>query len=181
VILVLAVTPNDGVYLVNEHYKAGMRISEMVDTAKGLKKIYNIERFYCDPSSPANILEFNKAKLTAIPADNDIRPGIDAVYDLIARDKFKVFSGRAPNFLDEISIYHYPAEPDIGADTDVKEQLPVKQYDHAMDALRYPLYAINANGAKKRNAGVAGTTDRELRSHKADHLLLAGVEEEHDW
>lgn len=131
VILVFGITPNDGIYLIAEHYKSGLRISELVDIADKYKKRFNIERFYCDPSSPANIMEFNKAKLTAIPAENEIRGGIDAVYEIIANGKLRVFEGRAPNFLDEMASYHYPTEQDIDADTNIKELLPVKQYDHA--------------------------------------------------
>lgn len=130
VICVLGVTPKDGVFLVHEFYKTGQTINDLVEMAKKLKKVFNIERFYCDPSSPHNISEFNKHKLTAIGADNDIRPGIDAFYELIRNGKFHAFEGKCPHFLDEVSIYHYPAPNDIGSDKDVKEQMPVKQHDH---------------------------------------------------
>lgn len=130
-IMVLAVTPTDGVFLVHEVYKSGQTINDLVEIAQKLKSLYNIERFYCDPSSPHNISEFNKHKLTALGADNDIRPGIDAFYEMIRNNKFHVFDGKAPHFLDEISIYHYPAPVDVTADKDIKETLPVKQSDHA--------------------------------------------------
>lgn len=184
VILVLAVTPNDGVFLVSEYYQTNKTIGEMVSAAERLKTVYNIERFYCDPSSPSNIAEFNKARLTAIPANNDIRSGIDATYELIGSDKFHVFEGVAPHFIDEISMYHYPEQSDVTADKDVKEQLPVKQNDHAMDAFRYPIYAMHLSRGlfNKRSPQVPRNKPIDTRLHIVDDLLKQGYEDnEYDW
>lgn len=183
-ILVFGVTPEDGVFLVSEFYKTGKGIGDIVEHAKRLNTLYNIERFYCDPSSPANIAEFHKAKLTAIPADNDIRPGIDAAYELIASNKFHVFAGVAPNFLDEISMYHYPSEVDVTADKDVKEQLPVKQYDHSLDAFRYVVFAMHQTRGlfNKRIPKVAQQKNIDMSSHLMDDVLKRRVtQQEYDW
>lgn len=180
-IIVIGVAPDGFVYLVSEYYKTQQTISQMVEAAHRLKMAYGIERFYCDPSSPANITEFNKARLTAIPANNDIRSGVDALYELMNADKFRVFEGRAPNFLDEVTSYHYPNDQDIHADKDIKERLPVKQYDHALDSCRYVVYALKLTGMKKRNMKVPGTSDRDMRMHVTDHLLLKNLQEEWDW
>lgn len=180
-ILVFGVAPNGTVYLVSEWYKPQQTIGSIVEAAKRLKSYFGIDRFYCDPSAPANIMEFNKAKLTAIPGDNDIRAGIDAFYEWIAADRFRVFYGRAPNFLDEISAYHYPTEVDVDADKDVKERLPVKQYDHAMDAARYCLYALKKTGLKKRQ--LAGSAPRkDLSLHIYDDLIKKNIGgQDYDW
>lgn len=181
-ISVLAVTPNFGVYLVAEHYKTQQTIGDMIEAAQMFKNIYKIERFYCDPASPANIVEFNKAGLTAVSADNDIRSGVDAFYELIATGKFHVFKGRCPHFLDEISIYHYPTEIVLTPDRDDKDRLPVKQWDHMLDSCRYPLFALkNANPHKRRQPRVPGSMDVDLRHHAVDHLLKRRVQEEFDW
>lgn len=172
-IVVLAVTKEEGTYLVAEYARPGKTIGELVEVAQKLKTIYNVKRFYCDPSSPHNITEFNKGKLTAIAADNQIRPGIDATYELIKAGRFHVFEGRAPHFMDEISMYHYPTPADISADKDIKEQLPVKQNDHVMDALRYVCYAL------KKTKGNFSTIDPVIpnvrtidkRLHYYDHVL----------
>jgi PBSX family phage terminase large subunit len=181
VILVFGITPDGVVYLVNEFYKTQQTIADMVTAAQRFKKAYNIERFYCDPSSPANIAEFNKARLTAIPAVNDIRPGVDATYERMAAGKFLVFEGRAPNYLDEVSVYHYPADPDIHADKDIKELLPVKQYDHAQDAARYVCMALKLTGIKKRDAGVPNVANIDKRHHAFDQQLLNNLDESYDW
>lgn len=181
-ILVLAVTPDDGVYLVAEHYKSGQTIAQLVEVAKRFHAIYGIERFYADPASPANIAEFNRAGLTCLEADNEIRAGVDACYEYIQTDKFKVFKGKAPHFLDEISLYHYATEEDVAADKDVKERGPVKQNDHAMDAWRYPMLALKqSRNFRKIAPRVPGSTSADLRSHKSDHLLKRRTTEDYDW
>lgn len=181
-IVVLAVTKDDGVYLVAEHYKTNQTIGALREVAQRFKAIYGIERFYCDPSSPANIAEFQKGGLTALPADNDIRAGVDAVYELIQTDKFKVIRGKAPHTLDEITIYHYPSEEVVSPDRDVKDRLPVKQADHAMDALRYPVLALKkSHSFRKLIPKVPGTTSADLSSHKSDHILKKRQRPEYDW
>jgi phage terminase large subunit len=180
-IMVLGITMEDGVFLVHEFYQQSQTINMLVDEAKRIKQLFNVERFYCDPSAPAYITEFNRNGLTAIPADNDIRPGIDSLYELIQMDKFHVFKGHCPNFIDEVSIYHYPMEKDVGVDTHVKDMLPVKQFDHSLDAVRYPVYALKkANKLHDRNARPARPEKVDLRLHAADQLLLQRVEE-YDW
>jgi len=183
-ILVLAITPNDGVFLVHEFYRSGQTINDLVEIAQKLKTLYNIERFYCDPSSPHNISEFNKHKLTALGADNDIRPGIDAFYEMIRNNKFHVFDGKAPHFLDEISIYHYPAPVDVTADKNIKETLPVKQADHSLDAIRYPIYALSKTKGyfNKRHPVSPRHKEIDYRLHVVDDMLRKNVnDQEYDW
>jgi len=183
-IAVVGVTPNDGVFLVHEFYRTGQTINDLVEIAKKLKSVYNIERFYCDPSSPHNIAEFNKNRLTALGADNDIRPGIDAVYEMIRSNKLHVFEGKCPHFLDEVSIYHYPAPADITADKDIKEQMPVKQNDHFLDSLRYVIYALSKTKGyfNQRSPVSPNHKDIDYRLHVVDDMLRKGIDtNDYDW
>jgi len=182
VIEVMAIT-DEGIFLVHEWYKAQKTIGEIVEQAARLKSIYDIERFYCDPSSPANIFEFNKAGLTAIPADNNIRPGIDAVYEKMASGKFKVFEGKAPNFLDEVTMYHYPNVEDVKPDADVKDQLPVKQYDHSMDSIRYVIYGLHKSDVSNKRKPVIGGTKKTVNPYDYRDRLLKELNTttDYDW
>ena len=181
-IAVLGVTSDGNVFLCAEYYKTNQTIGALVEVAQRLNAIYSIDRFYCDPASPGNIAEFSKAGLTAVSADNDIRAGVDALYELIQLDKFKVIRGKAPHFLDEISIYHYPSEETISPDKDMKDRLPVKQADHAMDAVRYPVLALKkSHNFRKLSPRVPGTSSADLRSHKSDHLLKRRQTNDYDW
>lgn len=137
VIQVLAVLPNGMRFLVSEFYKTKLTVTDMILIAKQKKQIFGIETYYADPSQPGYIEEFNRNGLPCVPAFNDIRRGIDAMYEVIRIGKFKVFNRCAPHTIDEISGYHYPEPDDLEPDQDSKEQLPVGQHDHTMDALRY--------------------------------------------
>jgi len=107
---------------------------------------------------------------------------VDALYELIQTDKFKVFRGKAPHFIDEISLYHYATDEDIPENKDVKERGPVKQDDHAMDAVRYPVLALKqSHNFRKLSPKVPGSSSADLRSHKSDHLLKRKQVDEYDW
>lgn len=181
VIEVLAVN-DQGVFLIHEWASTHKTIREVVEQAQRLRNIYDIERFYCDPSSPGNIMEFNKGGLSAIGADNDIRNGVDAFYELIADGKFKVFRDKAPHFLDEVSMYHYPSPEDIKPDKDVKDYLPVKQYDHSMDAIRYAVYAMKkTNIVRKKKPFVATNENTDNSRANMDRLLAKLDVKDYDW
>lgn len=181
VIEVMAV--NDyGVFLIHEWQGTQKTIREVVEQAEKLKNLYEIERFHCDPSSPGNIMEFNKAGLTAVGADNDIRSGIDAFYELISDGRFKVFENKAPHFLDEVSMYHYPTIEDVKPDKDVKDQMPVKQYDHTMDAVRYAVYALKKTNIINRKKPIVPQLETEdTKRANIDRLLARMNRREFDW
>jgi PBSX family phage terminase large subunit len=183
VIEVIAVAPDGTMYVIHEWHKTQKTIGEMADQAAKLKEMLDIERFYCDPSSPANIMEFNKRGLTAIPANNDIRAGIDATFEVISSGKLKVFEGRCPHLLDEISMYHYPSPEDVKPDKDVKDQLPVKQYDHTMDAIRYAVYAQQLVSSHKRKKPVVpGHKEKIARGlTRPKNLIMEKDTKEYDW
>lgn len=137
VIKIRGITPEGMHYGVSEFYKTGLVSKEMIDIASRLKTVWDIKTFWCDPAQPGYIEEFNRAGLSAVPADNDIRRGIDLHYELIKTGKYKEFRGTCPQSTDEREIYHYPEPQELGPDQNAKEQLPVDQYNHCMDADRY--------------------------------------------
>lgn len=138
VISIRAVTPDGYHYLVGEHYETGLTVTDMVRIAQQKKKIFDIKAFYCDPSEPGYLLEFQRAGLTAVPADNDIGVGIDVQYSLFKQDRCFIFKGACEHTLDELETYRYPDDDDTkGPNVDIRERKPVKQDDHCMDAMRY--------------------------------------------
>lgn len=131
------ITPEGRHFGVSEFLKSGMTINDIVELCRQMKRIWNIQAFYCDPSQPGSIEEMSRAGLTAIPAVNDIRIGIDKHYELLKTRRLKYFRGKNQHTLDETETYHYPEPEDLGPDEDSKEQLPVDQNNHLMDANRY--------------------------------------------
>lgn len=137
--VIIAMTPDGDYFQVTEVYKTGLGITDMVALAKQKMQSYKIEQFFCDPSGKGHIIEFCNAGIPAVAANNDVKVGIGLVYDLISRRKFKLFRGDNKHTIDELETYHYPSEKEVKEDTELKDDEPVKQNDHAMDALRYVL------------------------------------------
>ncbi|MDW8056626.1 MAG: PBSX family phage terminase large subunit [Elusimicrobiota bacterium] len=87
---------------------------------------------YCDPSEPARIEEIKKAGFNAIPANNDVKSGIDFLKSLNDR----IFSNQDNiNLNKEIKTYSWKKDKD-GKLLDE----PIKFNDHCLDALRYAIY-----------------------------------------
>lgn len=152
---VLGVWAIDGdgrMYLVAQVYQTGKRIEWWVDTAKRLQEEFGyFEALPCDPSEPAYIDAYASAGLPALAANNDVRPGIDAVAQRMADKQLFVVRGslrvadetlreaRGPTCLeDEIPAY-------VWADNKSKEQ-PVKENDHALDMMRYAVMHMANTG-----------------------------------
>ena len=161
-LVVIACEPSGRYYVIDEHYETHLTVRDMVDVCRRKKALWNIERFYCDPSSPANIEEFNRAKLTALSADNNIRKGVDRVFELFKQDRLFLFQGASKNLLDEMENYHYPEEPDVEPNRDIKELVPVAQYNHAADALRYVITALFHTGAHRSQIKRAQGSDTRV-------------------
>lgn len=138
-----AITPTGEHYQITERYKTGLTILDMIGVAKQIKQYYPVELFFCDPSAPGNIEEFNRAGLPSVAANNDISRGIGLHYELVKTQRYKLFTGDNRYSIDEYETYHYPSpDEEIKADKDIRDRSPVKQNDHAMDANRYVTMAI---------------------------------------
>jgi PBSX family phage terminase large subunit len=134
---IMAIYPDGRRYLISEVKKARLGLTQILEIAKEKKRVLNIEHFFCGPDQPGHIKEFNAAGLSASPANNAVRLGIDKVYELFRSQKLFVVKGQCPHFLDEAETYHYPDPKDIKPDKNIKEDMPVQQNDHLVDALRY--------------------------------------------
>lgn len=101
---------------------------------------------YCDPAEPSSIHEFQRDYgLPARKADNDVSPGIRKVSEY--RDELRV-ARHCQNIRNEFSQYQYKD----GGDSDD----PLKQHDHAMDALRYVLFThMPRDGRADGDSGVS--------------------------
>lgn len=170
VLKVRAITPDGSHFSVSEFVKRGLTIMDMVAIAKQKKQIFGIQTFYCDPSQPGSIEEFNRHGLSAIGADNDIRRGIDLHYELIKTRKLKYFRGQNPYTLDELSTYHYAEPKDLGPDDDAEEIKPVGQNDHSLDADRYLTMSTYRTGEKRAPKSPDDTTPALTREKQIEQL-----------
>lgn len=113
----------------DEWYERRCTVNDHAEACEAMLAEYGDGPIYADPSEPANIETFRRNGLPAKPAENDVTPGIQHVSAY--RDRLKVVTA-CQNVRNEFNQYQYRD----GGDDD----RPLKQHDHAMDALRYALF-----------------------------------------
>lgn len=151
-------------YLAHEVYRTGRLIDWWVERALEARRRYPIEVFVCDPSEPAYIEAFVRAGLHAVPGNNAVAPGVQAVESRLAlapdgRPRLFVVEGCLADRDESLAADHKPVctqqefdayvYPKDSAGRPVKEA-PVKENDHGMDAARYAMMYADA---RQRTAG----------------------------
>lgn len=164
---VRAITPNGQHFGVSEFYKSGLTIRDMIEVVKQRQKLWNIGLVYCGPDQPGYIEEMNRHKIRAVPAINDVRLGIDRHYELIKTRRLKYFRATHPYTWDEYDTYHYPSPEELGPDENIKDQKPVAQNDHALDADRY--ISVMTNLRPKR---LISTAPEDLPKQENQHARI---------
>ena len=129
-------------YCVDEYYYSG-RDTKIQKTdseyADDLVKFLNereIFQIVVDPSAASFIAELKKRGFRVKKAKNDVSNGIRLVSTMLNQSKIKFFS-KCRNTIKEFSVYAW--DPKASARG---EDAPIKQNDHAMDAIRYFIYTI---------------------------------------
>lgn len=116
-------------YLVDEAYGELQQVNpHWINVAKKFRDKYGLNMpFYCDTARNEHIQNFKQHHINAKFGYKNVLDGIEKVAGLIKQHKFYVVDGAAPNFINE--IYQYVWDDKTGA--------PVKEHDHAQDAVRY--------------------------------------------
>ncbi len=130
VLLKIAKTPNDKYVVVDEFYRTESNLSDAIGV---FKENYLSDRgtVFCDPSAKAEIEEMKKNDIRAKAGDNEVSAGIQKIKELLSNEYLFV-SEKCTNLLEELESYRW-------RDDDSRDE-PVKENDHALDALRYALY-----------------------------------------
>lgn len=90
------------------------------------------EYTFIDPSAKGFMLQLHEAGERKIrQADNEVLKGIELVSSIIDNDMFRVLK-HCKNTISELSAYRWDPKAQAKG-----EDKPIKQFDHAMDALRY--------------------------------------------
>ncbi|EIS6447593.1 PBSX family phage terminase large subunit [Staphylococcus pseudintermedius] len=129
VIVVIGVGYDGKYYLVEEHAKQHMFIEEWLSVAMDIKSRYSDIPFYCDSARPEHVAKFQDEGINAIYADKRIMRGVELVAHYFKNDKLRILYDACPRFASEIYNYAW----------DSKKDLPIKEYDDVMDAMRYAL------------------------------------------
>lgn len=95
---------------------------------------YPIRLIYLDPSAASFEVELKRKKKPVVQANNDVIDGIRFVSSMIAQGDLMIVD-KCRNLIKEIESYVWdPKCHKLGEDK------PLKQRDHAVDAMRYVLY-----------------------------------------
>lgn len=129
-------------YCIREYYYSGREKGAQktdAEYADDLTKWLDgtkIRAVIVDPSAASFIAELSKRGYNVIQADNDVEDGIRVVATLLNTGKL-VFSSSCMNTIKEFASYIWDAKA-----AQRGEDKPVKDHDHAMDAVRYFCYTI---------------------------------------
>jgi len=125
---------DNGYWVTQEWYKRGKTDEQIADVAMA----YHFDEVYPDPESPSAIAELEKRNVyckEVIKNKDSIKNGINRIRALFLQNKLHINSS-CINLINELETYSYP-EQRQGHNED---ENPIKENDHALDALRYALY-----------------------------------------
>lgn len=123
---------NDNHYwIMEEWYKTKQTTEQIAEQAA----LYKATKVYPDPAEPDRIEILRKFNLNCRDVSKDIVAGIDHVRELFKQNRIHIHES-CNNLIYELETYRYPdKKPERN-----EEEKPVKENDHAIDALRYALY-----------------------------------------
>lgn len=132
----------DGVYWVAEEwYHSGKTDAQIGDYIAAL----NWRECYPDPESASGIEELRRRGVNirdVIKNKDSVRNGISTVRELFKQNRLFIHES-CTNLIWELETYSYPEKkPDHNV-----EENPIKENDHALDALRYALMMESAVGS----------------------------------
>lgn len=144
-------------YCTREYYYSGRdegkqkTDSEYADDLKEWLNGVNIRAIIVDPSAASFIAELRKRGYKVLKANNDVEDGIRLAGTMLNQGKI-VFSDSCVNTIKEFGSYIWDEKA-----SERGEDKPVKEHDHAMDAVRYFVYTIlNNQTAMIKNKAKAG-------------------------
>jgi len=124
----------DGHYwVIGEWYKNNKTEDEVAEYVAAL----NFPRVYPDPESPSGIEALKRRRVNVrevIKNKDSIKSGIEKIRNLFKENKLRIHRN-CENLIFELETYSYPDKKDLRN----AEENPIKENDHALDALRYAL------------------------------------------
>lgn len=157
VIQVYGVDGDGRLWMVHEIYRTRQQVdSWWVKEAIKLRDRYRVREFYCDPSQPAYIQIFNDAGLTALPAENEIRAGVDLCKVRLAKERIFFYehareevdteleySKKPTCLLEELPLLEW-ARTSQTVEKNLKE-VPQDLNNHGCDVMRYVVASQDLN------------------------------------
>lgn len=148
---------NNKWYCTKEYYYSGRDKGKQKTDAeytKDLKKFLQgtrVKAVIVDPSAASFIAELRKNGFPVLKAKNNVEDGIRLVGTLLNQERI-LFSSCCTNTIMEFASYIWDSKA-----AEKGEDKPIKQHDHAMDAVRYFCFTIlNNQTARIKSKQAAG-------------------------
>jgi PBSX family phage terminase large subunit len=143
-------------WITDEYYKSGQTDSQNAEWIAAQK----FNKVYADPEAPNTIKELKLRGVNVrevIKGKDSIPNGINKVKELLKAGKLKVHK-KCLNVIQEFETYSYPDK----LDQQNPKELPIKENDHAMDAIRYAIMMqpIEGEGGRRSGTYVPRNLDR---------------------
>lgn len=135
---ILVIGVHDGKhYILDEVYKTGMLLGDITRELEVLQKKYGKGVLYPDNNYPAYNKELSNKGFRVMKIWKDVIPGIEAVTSALKTGNLFI-TQKCKNTIKEFESYRYHQDKQ-GSNN--KEE-PIKENDHALDALRYAIYSM---------------------------------------
>lgn len=129
-------------WITEEWYKTGQTNEQIGEVVLSMKPM----AVYADPAEPDRIEALKRMGVNVREVSKDIDAGIDRVRELFKQRRIKI-NKRCVNLIWELETYSYPERKPMQNEKEV----PIKENDHAVDALRYAIY--NHRGGVQQQLG----------------------------
>lgn len=139
--VVIKVDYDNNYWVISEKYLTGKTNTDIIDITKQETKDYSVSYWYPDNAEPDRILEMKRAGLNCKEISKgrgSILSGIDLIRELLKSNRIKIHSS-CSSLIVELETYRY-ADKRINQN---EPEEPIKENDHALDALRYAIVTYN--------------------------------------
>lgn len=122
-------------YITNEFYETGKLHEELADQASAR----GIREWFPDPADAEGCAHLRRKGLLVREVSKDVRAGINTVQQLFKQNRLYLVN--CPSLEFELNFYRWREK--LNSKFDLNEQeLPVKEHDHGLDAVRYALHML---------------------------------------
>jgi PBSX family phage terminase large subunit len=133
---IIGITDENIYYIIDEYCKSEKTTAEIIEALKNYQSLYNIRYIYPDPEAPDKIEEMRRAGVMArdvLKNKDSIVNGIDKIRELFRTQRLYIFD-TCVHTVEGFNLYRYPDQDKID-----RNELPLKEDDDMMDAIRYAI------------------------------------------
>lgn len=160
------ISGDGNIHVEREAYKSGLLESSKVASARELAQ--GAESIQLDPAAAGLMLALRTCDLPSQPADNEVLGGIAKVQDRFAQDRISI-DPSCVNLIRELEGYEWR--------DNAKKDEPVKENDHACDALRYIVARIDKASVSRVHVGM----NKPVITEEKSSLSFNELRKDEDW